>query len=494
MKKTLSSLSVLFFLLVAISANAQNDRNREDNRYVAYGRALHADDTAAVNGAHGVGWIRSHFFDDWFLSVQGGGQLYYGTEDRLGPFGDRLTGNAEFQFGRRIFPMWGFRAGIGYGYAHGFLSKDTYNTHLITSGTGECGPGLHGYYWDYNNELYIQKWKYFYFGVDLFLDLAIFRGSKNYNPEKDWNHIVYGGVHTKYSLSEVDTNNHRSEAHLGYICKYNFNRNWSVYADLRASFMERLFDREWVSGIESPGPGLDPIFNAQIGLIYKFHIRQDRDAFKRTEQTNLESSANTITHFLYVKMLDTNFVTIADTTLVGYEYVNVPTPESMDTINKLLDDINRLDNLLNNANGRDGELDTTALGIMLPYEQVFFELDKWDILPSEIMKIEKMAHIMNTYPDMKFILIGSADSKTGTVKRNEFLSHQRADVVYNYLINNYRVNPDQLQREYPGGILDYTPFQLNRSTVIIMDHPYVRKVFNEMRQQGQAGGRDVKID
>ena len=85
-------------------------------------------------------------------------------------------------------------------------------------------------------------------------------------------------------------------------------------------------------------------------------------------------------------------------------------------------------------------------------------------------------------------------SKTGTVKRNEFLSHQRADVVYNYLINNYGVNPDQLQREYPGGILDYTPFQLNRSTVIIMDHPYVRKVFNEMRQQGQAGGRDVKID
>ncbi|MCR4815857.1 MAG: OmpA family protein [Bacteroidales bacterium] len=491
-------VSIFLFLLLqsaTICLFAQNGRDREDNRYIAYGRALHADDTAVVNGANGVGWIRSHFFDDWFLQMQGGGQLYYGVEDRLGNFFDRLTGNAEFHFGRRIFPMFGFRAGAGFGYAHGFLSKDTYSTHHIQGGSGQCGPGLQGYYWDYNNDLYIQKWKYFYFGVDLFVDLALFNGSSHYNPEKRWNHIVYGGADTKYALSETDTNNHRTEAHFGYICKYNFSPHWSVYADLRASIMERQFDREWVGGIESPGPGVDPIFNAQVGLIYKFHIRTNRDEFKRTtiEQNSENTRTSTVTHFLYVKMVDTNVVTLADTTIIAYEYDNTPTPESRDTIRKYQDDINKLQAALSGAS-RMAPLDSTTLGIMLPYEQVFFELDKWEILPSEVMKIEKMAQIMKSYPEMKFILIGAADSKTGTVKRNDFLSHQRADVVYNYLINNYAVNPDQLQREYQGGILDYTPFQLNRSTVIIMDHPYVRQIFDEMRQQGQAGGKNVKVE
>lgn len=46
-----------------LTAMGQNN----DRRYVAQGRAYHSDDTAVVNGQHGVGWIRAHFFDDWFL-------------------------------------------------------------------------------------------------------------------------------------------------------------------------------------------------------------------------------------------------------------------------------------------------------------------------------------------------------------------------------------------------------------------------------------------
>lgn len=484
--------AIIAFLFSEGTAYCQNDRNSEDNRYVSIGRAYHADDTAVVRGVNGVGWVRSHLFDDWFFQLQGGGQLFYGTEDRLGPFFDRLTGNAEFHFGRRIFPMFGFRGNIGIGYSHGFLSKDTYATHSISGGTGQCGPGLQGYYWDFNDELYIQKWKSYYLGIDLFLDLGLFAGANKYNPNKKWNHIIYGGVDTKFNFSEVDTINHRSEAHIGYTCKYNISPSWSVYTDARLSFIERLFDREWISGIETPGPALDPIFNLHVGLMYKFHARtpEERDQFK-SKDPQIELSAEAVSHFMYVKMVDTNMVTIKDTSVVDYTYEFVPTQQLADSIRDLENEADKWRALLNARVGDNP--DSAALGILLPYEQIFFELDKWVVLPQEERKIEKMAQIMLAYPNEKFILIGSADSKTGSVERNIFLSHHRTDTVFHKLVYEYGIDPNRLQREYRGGILDYMPFPLNRCTVILMDHPYVRSLFEEMRKQGNAGGRSVEI-
>ena len=99
---------------------------------------------------------------------------------------------------------------------------------------------------------------------------------------------------------------------------------------------------------------------------------------------------------------------------------------------------------------------------------------------------------MKAYPDKTFYLYGSADSKTGTVKRNDFLSKNRADIVYNRLILEYGIPEKQLKREYLGGILDYDPFILNRTTVIIMDHPAVREGFEKMKAQRKAGGNVVE--
>lgn len=483
-------------MIFCLTANAQWDINR----YTPRGDIYHSDDTAVVNGKKGVGWVRAHLLDDWFFQLQGGGQLYYGTDDRKGNFLDRLTGNAEFQFGRRIFPMFGFRLGLGYGYAHGFLTKDHYNQYgqsILAHGfSGQSDPQYGGYYWNYegNNDLLIQKWKYFYFGGDLFLDLAILKGSRNYNPYSRWNNILYIGVHNKYAQSETDTTNHRTEGHFGYIAKYNFNPNWSIYADARLSFIERLFDREWVPELESSGVGLDPVANFHIGVTYKFHARtQDERDYFRAKEHQLVDSHN-VTHFFYVKMRDTNFISIIDTTITKNVRDTMPTPGMQDTLFWLTNDIDRWLSLLNGDDEPYDALDTNTLGLILPYEQIFFERDKWDILPSEVSKIEKMVQIMEAFPDTKYILIGSADSKTGTVKRNIFLSHVRSDVIYNSLVTEYGIDSTRLSREYRGGVLDFIPFELNRCTVILMDHPYVRRIFQEMRAKGQAGGRDIKIE
>lgn len=496
MKKHLKCLGFLLLTIVlSTNVNGQEDKDH----YVARDRAFHATDQNVVTGEHGVGWVRSHFFDEWFFQLQGGGQLYYGTDDREGPLGDRLTGNAEFFFGRRIFPMFGFRAGLGTGYAHGFLTKDHYATHVIsTGGDGICGNNAAtgtpwgGYYWDYNNDLLMQKWKYFYFGADLWLNLAIFRGSDNYQEFKPWNHIMYGGVYTKYALSETDNKNHRSEAHLGYICKYNFRNNLSIYTDVRYSFIERLFDREHIHGMESAGFGVDGIFNFQVGVMYKFHTRteDERAVYVKNAKTEVQQEVKTLT--VHVRKMDTVFSMKEFDSTVVYNQVNIETPEMSNLKDSLLAIIKaRQDSRKNNF---EQDLMDIFLNQLLPYEMVFFKKDKWDILPEEEMKIEKMARIMKAYPDYVFILTGSADSKTGTEKRNDFLSHRRADVVYDQLVYKYGIDPKQLRREYLGGILNYTPYELNRATVIIMDHPTVQKAFNDMKARGQAGGGSVEVD
>lgn len=498
---------VLFatILTLAFSASAQR-RDKYDAR--STGRV--ADDTIITNS---VGWVRYHLLDEWSIMTQMGGQLYYGFDDRQGPLYDRLTGDAGIYIQRWVFPMFGYRLGASAGSCRGFLRKDIYDEcassivnddHNGIGGQSGINPitgnPYGGYYWDYNNELLIQKWNYNAFSFDLLLNTDIFKGAERFNPNKRFNNIIYGGVASRWAHNELSGfKNHKSEYHVGYIAKYSFTQRWSIFADVRASFMERTFDREWVGGYEPPtGFGVhgDWVVNAQVGLNYHFNFRSDEarrrfynmDNFDDHDITNAEGPR----HVHYVMVEEVQQVRIVDS-ILHYQNDSVPTPRTRRIIDSLQGE---LDDLINNGKRGAWEqpLDSILLNRLLPYEMVFFELDKWDILPSEEMKIAKMAYIMKTYPKEKFILTGSADSQTGTVKRNIFLSHNRADVVYNKLISEYDIDPDQLDREYLGGILDYDPFQLNRATVIIMDHPAVRKAFNDMKSKREAGGGSVEVD
>jgi outer membrane protein OmpA-like peptidoglycan-associated protein len=226
--------------------------------------------------------------------------------------------------------------------------------------------------------------------------------------------------------------------------------------------------------------------------MYKFHFRtsDERSTFVHRENETLVTNVKTYT--TYIRKTEEIYHYSLIDTLLAYSQQNVDTPEMQakkDSIRALIDaDKNR------GKRAADGmPLDSILLKNLLPYEMVFFELDRWEILPTEEMKIDKMARIMKAYPNETFILTGSADSKTGTVNRNIFLSHHRADTVYTTLVEKYGINPSQLKREYLGGILEYKPFQLNRTTVIIMDHPAVRRAFEEMKKEGQAGGGEVEI-
>lgn len=510
----------LFVLLAGSTLYAQN----ETRKLII--------DTLQRSGTHDVGWIRSHSFDNWIIDLQGSGHLYYGFEDRKGPLKDRITGNAEVHLGHWIFPMVGIRAGLGMGNSHGFITKNSYlaNRGALTADYGNCwGPStatlisgndtirgaLGGYYWpiDNNTDLFIQKWKYIYAGLDFMVNLSYMHSFREVIFDKKWNHIVYVGFNVRVGLSENNpekfsnfigystspafkgfkNTNFAAEGHIGYNCQYALTKHINLFAGARLSLLEGNFDRERIPGVETMGPDWEFMVTAGIGYDFNFRSEKQRRNYYVEHNIIPYNAVELPKHVRFVQQEDLLVVKHTEVELITY-YDTIDDSVSirqLDTIFSWLDTIPQF--TPHDSVPSDESLDSILLKRMLPYEMVFFDLDKWDIRPQEEMKIAKMARLMKAYPERTFILYGSADSKTGTVKRNDFLSKNRADQVYNRLIIEYGIKPEQMRRVYLGGILDYDPFILNRTTVIIMDHPAVEKAFNEMKAQRRAGGNVVEF-
>lgn len=100
----------------------------------------------------------------------------------------------------------------------------------------------------------------------------------------------------------------------------------------------------------------------------------------------------------------------------------------------------------------------------------FFRINKAYLSEQEAVNLGAYADLIKKYPESKFIITGYADKQTGTAKYNELLSKQRAEAVYNTLVDKYGVNKNQLSTEYKGGV--DTMFQenprLSRAAVIKM--------------------------
>lgn len=497
---------ILFSLLLMLGLAAQAQINRDSAYFDKKATSVYADDTAVV---HKIGlWVRNSTPDNWYLNLQVGPSLYNGLDDHLGPMlgndplrDGRLTWNAEAKIGRWVFPKLGYRFGAGIGYFHGFLSRDHFNPgQLLTNcGQGLSYPDYPGYFWDSNDpSLLIQRWRYFNVTGDMMIKLITVKG---YRRDQQFVPYMMLGVSFLSSLSNDDVREHQDKLrfgagiHAGLGLNWRISERWSLYGEARASMQSGTFDREWVAGIESATFNEDfPIF-AHLGVEYRFNWRSEkrRMVWEQTlsDDKGVQAARTESEHqFVY------DAVTIYDTFFFEYLIDSGLSPEADSALwrraeQRASDIVDSLNDILArehpNATLRD-IFDNN----LLPYEMVFFQLDKWDILSREALKIRKMAQVIRSLPGQQFLLIGSADSKTGTAKRNEFLSVNRADVVYNQLVYEYGIDPAQLQRIYMGGILDYEPFELNRATVIILNHPKVMTEFENLRSQHKAGGGQVE--
>ena len=507
---------LLTFISLSLTAIAQNEIR---NSLI---------DTIRRSGEHNVGWVRSHPLDAWTLDLNGGGHMYFGYEDGKGNLFRRITPHVEAQLGHWIFPVVGLRGVLGTGYSRGYISKDSYlrnrsalladygncwgpSTNTLISGSDTINGSLGGYFWpmDNNNVLFVQKWKYLYAGIDLMVNLSYLKSYENVKTDSSFQHIVYVGFNVRAGLSENNpekfsnfigyspefgtfkNTNLAAEGHLGYIFRYVVTPHFSIQADARLSIMEGNFDRERIPGVELMAPDIE--FSVMAGVCYDFNLRSDKKRRDYYVEKGIVpyNSIELPKYVTFIQQEDLDVVRYTDYVTITY-YDTIDDSISILQYDTIFTRYETTSPAIETYISDDESFDSIMLKRMLPYEMVFFDKNKWDIRPKEEMKIAKMARLMKAYPDKTFYLYGSADAKTGTIKRNDFLSKNRAQMVYDRLTIEYGIPEKQLKCEYLGGILDYDPFILNRTTVIIMDHPAVRKAFEEMKSKRKAGGNVVE--
>jgi OOP family OmpA-OmpF porin len=76
-------------------------------------------------------------------------------------------------------------------------------------------------------------------------------------------------------------------------------------------------------------------------------------------------------------------------------------------------------------------------------ENIFFEFNKWDLLPESYNEINKLYHLMNTNPTARIKLEGHTDN-IGSYDFNLRLSLKRVESVAGYLIRN-GISPDRIE-------------------------------------------------
>lgn len=108
---------------------------------------------------------------------------------------------------------------------------------------------------------------------------------------------------------------------------------------------------------------------------------------------------------------------------------------------------------------------------------VFFEIDRYDISKADEYRLKWFAQQVQGQglANEKFLIISAADSKTGSVQHNRWLSQKRSGEVFNCLVKN-GMKPENFERYSLGGIADIQPYELNRMVIIVVDNEEVMEI------------------
>jgi len=112
------------------------------------------------------------------------------------------------------------------------------------------------------------------------------------------------------------------------------------------------------------------------------------------------------------------------------------TAEATVTENKPLDHttiVQDMNNEIANLGIKDTTVASTADGITISLENIQFEADSSNLLPSEKEKIKKLSAILERYPD-KELLVSGHTALAGTAAARQKLSEERAEAVAKFLV------------------------------------------------------------
>jgi outer membrane protein OmpA-like peptidoglycan-associated protein len=341
-------------------------------------------------------YVTTGFWNNWFVSVGGGVQVYFGETDTYGNFGDRLAPALDISVGKWITPSMGLRLEYSGLKAKGWTDGELPYSH----GSGD----IKGYYSEKFNTMNLHG------------DL-LWNASNAIGGERDdrlWNFVPYVGFGWARSESN-GTHKNELAANIGLLHKIVLTDAFDIHVDMRSMLVNQRFAQT------NGSKGLNVLGTVTVGVSYKIN------------NTGFQRASDLIVIEDNTKYIQT--IASLEQMLVQAEQKRVALQQK----------INEQKNEIAVAESVEATIP------ILPKLAIFFEIGKAKLTEKSIINLGYLADILKQYPDKRFLIFASADKQTGTPEFNKKLSQQRGEAVFDVLVKKYGVNPEQLNIEAVGG-------------------------------------------
>lgn len=384
----------LFFgaaALIAVSLAASPDMTAQENgNRDEYGKV--------VRGPYET----NRFGDNWFIGVGGGINSFW--NEGLGVDNMRIAPSIDANLGKWFTPSVGMR--VGY---QGFNSQVWSETATL------LGPEL-----DADKGMYLEKFGYLYVHGDFLWNIS--NAFSGYKETRFWDFVPYlhAGYYRSYGLNDIDFADNEIAGGAGLLHNLRLSDRLDLTIDMRATV---------VNGRVRASDGVAVIPSVTMGLA----VDLGWPNFIRTSTVLAE------------------YEMVAGEQIAALEAATVALEMANDALLQKNAELNAANKKLIKENGTlkaKSSFDATAFFEEMGPATVYFEIGQTVLGEKELQHLAFIAENLIGKADQEttiyITLLGTADSITGTPKRNQQLSQARGEYIFGLLTQKYGISADRL--------------------------------------------------
>jgi outer membrane protein OmpA-like peptidoglycan-associated protein len=378
----------------------------------------------------------NRFWSNWFISVGGGGQVYFGDHDKQLSFGKRISPALDIAVGKWFTPGIGLRimySGLSAkglsqpnnGYEGGGPNSGNPQTAHSSFTNADLYPtDLWG-----SSNLYHSKFNYMNLHGDVMFNLSnLFCG---YKEKRLYNLTLTGGIgwgvagDNTYGAVKV-IGKRDVTANVGLLNSFRLGEALDLNLEAHTMIVKDIFDGEIGGRREEAAAAVT------LGLTYKFKKR----GWSRSTTTT---------------------VSVGEDELASMR----------DRLRDLGKENSDLRDELIAAKNKKPEVITKNIGVA-PKLLVIFPFNEYSLSKEARVNLGFFAEqVKKGDASVVYTITGYADNTTGTASSNQRLSEKRAQAVYDCLINEFGVNASQLKTVAAGGVdnMFYNTPSLSRAAI-----------------------------
>ncbi len=362
----------------------------------------------------------NRFFDNIFIGVAGGVNLYMGDHD--GAFGieKRLTPALDAYIGKWFTPWIGGRVAYSGLYARGWSITPPY------LGDGKM-----------TGEYFNEEFSTMYVHADFMWNISNAIGGYRHN--RFWNFIPYiGAGYIRLEQRHGCNFGHNIAASAGLYNTLRLSKTIDITLDVREMILG--------SGIAAPGSGsgFDYMTTASVGLSFKISNKR----FRKTSGADAS----------YYKGVIKDLKAARRRADQKAEELSLVLGQDKARMQKSIDSLSR--EVSEKVPQEPEKMPVVPIAL-------FFEVGKPDLGAKEMVNLNfYVRNAIKADPGRVFTITGIADNSSGSRAGNRALAEKRVSYVYDLLVNEYGISPDRLVNKGVVGDDMFPDSRLNRVVII----------------------------